>query len=80
MLTLLFIDGDEEMSKFYWVMFYFAIGGALVGLTAVQMQRDCGVKISTTEFAAISAVWPALMVSAFAIKLMNTDGMSECKK
>lgn len=68
------------MSKLYWIMFYFAIGGALVGPTAVQMQRDCGVKISTTEFAAISAVWPALITSAIAIKFMNTDGMSECKK
>ena len=68
------------MSKFYWIIFYFAIGGALVGPTAVRMQRDCGVKIPATEFAAISAVWPALITSSIAMKFMNTDGMSECKK
>lgn len=68
------------MSKFYGIMLYFAIGGFLVGPTAVQMQRDCGVKISTTEFAAVSAVWPALLSSAIAIKFMDTDGLSECEK
>lgn len=68
------------MSKFYWVMLYFAIGGVVVAPPAVQLQRDCGLKTSTTEFSVMAAVWPALLSSAVAVAFMDTDGLSECKK
>lgn len=68
------------MNKFYVVLLYFAIGGLVVSPAAVKMQRDCGLKLSTTEFSAMVAVWPALFSSSVAVAFMDTNGLSECKK
>lgn len=69
-----------QMNKFYGVLIYLAIGGVVVAPAAVNLQRDCGLKLSITEFSVSAAIWPALLSSAVAVAFMDTEGLSECKK
>lgn len=68
------------MDKLYAVILYLAAGGVVVAPAAVNLQRDCGLKLSITEFSVSAVVWPALLSSAVAVAFMDTEGLSECKK
>lgn len=68
------------MGKLYAVILYLAAGGVIVAPAAVNLQRDCGLKLSITEFSVSAAIWPALLSSAVAVAFMDTEGLSECKK
>lgn len=68
------------MDKLYAVILYLAAGGVIVAPAAINLQRDCGLKLSITEFSVSAVVWPALLSSAVAVAFMDTEGLSECKK